>query len=100
MKVLILAGGEGSRLWPLSKNSYPKQFIHFFDGESLLQKTISRFIEMPFVEDITVITNAAYQTLVEEQIKGMERVSVLIEPCSRNTAPAIRLCFKISPREL
>jgi len=57
MKVLILAGGSGTRLWPLSRHDLPKQFLHFGAPLSLLQKTAKRFLHSPLTEEIVVLTN-------------------------------------------
>ncbi|HSW73042.1 MAG TPA: mannose-1-phosphate guanylyltransferase [Chlamydiales bacterium] len=97
MQVVILAGGGGTRLWPLSKKSFPKQFMHFGDGKSLLQKTVIRFLEAPFVEEILISTNALYAPLVETQISKIDpqkKCKLLIEPASKNTAGAICLAIK------
>lgn len=97
MQIVILAGGGGTRLWPLSKKGFPKQFMQFGDGKSLLQKTVIRFLEAPFVESILISTNALYGPLVEAQIAKIDfkkKCKILIEPASKNTAPAICLAVK------
>lgn len=97
MRVVVLTGGQGSRLWPLSRESFPKQFLHFGDGESLLQKTVRRMANFPLTEEIVLSTNAAYAPLVGEQVQKMgvqEKCHVLIEPERRNTAAAIALAVK------
>ena len=97
MKVIVLAGGGGTRLWPLSRQDFPKQFLHFDDHLSLLQKTVGRFLNVSFAEDVVVATSCQYQTLVEQQLNQMEgenKADILIEPARRNTAPAIALAVK------
>lgn len=97
MKVLILAGGSGSRLWPSSRTSLPKQFLSFGNRESLLQMTIRRFLSTFDVDDFLIMTNQEYVELVKEQVREIdERLEqqVLIEPHRRNTAPAIALAVK------
>lgn len=97
MKVIILTGGSGVRLWPLSKDSFPKQFLHFGDGESLLQKTLKRIEKYPGVEEIVLSTNGSYAHLVKLQIEKLgllNRCHILIEPQQKNTAPAIALAVK------
>jgi len=64
MKTLILAGGSGTRLWPLSRRYYPKQFIKLFDGKSLFQKTVERSLLMSNPEDVFVITNKKHRFMV------------------------------------
>ena len=59
MKYIILAGGSGTRLWPFSRSSFPKQFMHFGDEESLLQKTVKRFYPAVKPIDIIIVTNQA-----------------------------------------
>ncbi len=97
MKVVILAGGSGTRLWPFSRSSFPKQFLHFGDGQSLLQKTIKRFLPAVHPNDILVVTNQSYYHLVKTQITALDQRlenQILIEPEKKNTAPAICLAVK------
>lgn len=97
MKYIILAGGSGTRLWPFSRNSFPKQFLHFGDGESLLQKTIKRFYPAVSPNDILVITNQDYFHLVKNQLAAIDvslEKQIIVEPERKNTAPAICLAVK------
>lgn len=97
MKHIILAGGSGTRLWPFSRNCYPKQFLHFGDDESLLQKTIRRFYPKSSVEDIIVVTGDAYLQVAKKQLCAIDPAferQILVEPNKRNTAPAICLAVK------
>ncbi len=91
---VILAGGSGTRLWPLSKPGTPKQFLSLFGGRTLLQETIARILPLP-ARHLLVVTGAAQQLETEAQLRdlglGQDRVTVLAEPCARNTAPAIAL---------
>lgn len=94
MKVFILAGGSGTRLWPISRKRYPKQFIRIMDEErSLFQKTFERSLKLTGIEDIYVITNKEYRYLVmgEFEVLGYDynKDNVLLEPVARNTLPAI-----------
>ena len=86
MRALILAGGIGKRLWPLSSDETPKQFLSFGEGVSLLQKTVRRFHAMEHL----IVTHKRYTELVAEETKG----AVLVEPESKSTAPAILLGVK------
>jgi mannose-1-phosphate guanylyltransferase len=87
---VIMAGGVGSRFWPVSRNSYPKQFIDILGtGKSLLQLTYQRFLKIFPAENIFIVTNIAYVDLVKEQIKGIDPKQILAEPIARNTAPCI-----------
>lgn len=92
---LILAGGAGTRLRPLSSDDNPKQFLRIFDGASLLQKTYGRAKHLS--SSIYISTNEQYARKCEEQLG---KVNILTEPARRNNAPAIALCcFEIEARE-
>lgn len=97
MKVIILAGGSGTRLWPLSRSRHPKQFLNFGDGLSLLQKTVARFLpEVPF-QDFLIVTNQEYVHLVHAQLSALHPElsgQVIVEPVGKNTAPAIALAVR------
>ena len=90
MKTLILAGGSGTRLFPLSREHYPKQFIPLFDNESLFQKTIKRALLFSSPQDIAIVTNKEHRFLVRDQLAAIGCNSKVIEePVGRNTLPAI-----------
>lgn len=93
MKLIILAGGGGTRLFPLSRARHPKQFLKITGNESLLQQTINRFLGLILPKDIVVVTNEEYIFHVQADLKeiGAESASVICEPTARNTAPAIAL---------
>jgi mannose-1-phosphate guanylyltransferase len=95
---VIMAGGIGSRFWPVSRTEHPKQFIDILGtGQTLLQQTYSRFLRICPKENIFIVTNEAYEKLVMEQLKGIASNNVLQEPARRNTAPCIAYaCYKIS----
>ncbi|RCH55876.1 mannose-1-phosphate guanylyltransferase [Mucilaginibacter hurinus] len=94
---IIMAGGIGSRFWPISRTSYPKQFIDILGtGKTLIQNTYERFLKVCPAENIFVVTNENYAQLVKEQIPGMADNQILTEPVMRNTAPCVAYgCFKI-----
>ena len=87
---VIMAGGIGSRFWPLSKNNYPKQFLDVLGtGKSFIRATFERFLPLVPAEHFLVVTNAAYKQLVLEQLPELAPDQVLCEPMRRNTAPCI-----------
>jgi mannose-1-phosphate guanylyltransferase len=96
---VILAGGAGTRLRPLSSDENPKQFLKLFDGRSLLQLTWERVSRLLPPEAIFVSTNVQYADKCREHLPRMPHGNVLAEPARRNTAPAIALCtFAIEQR--
>jgi len=91
--LVIMAGGVGSRFWPMSTESRPKQFIDMLGtGRSLLQMTLERFGDICPTENVWVVTNRAYAAIVREQLPGLPEGDILLEPCRRNTAPCIAYC--------
>lgn len=94
---IIMAGGIGSRFWPVSKTKKPKQFIDVLGtGESLLQTTYRRFERLCPKENIYIVTNKQYRDIVFEQLDGIDGECVLLEPIRRNTAPCVAYAnFKI-----
>ena len=94
MKVLLLAGGTGTRLWPLSRKRYPKQFIKLFNAEtSLFQEAFNRSALLTDVKDIFIVTNENYKFLIIDQIEELgfdyDNDNILVEPEGKNTLPAI-----------
>lgn len=88
--VVIMAGGVGGRLWPMSTSETPKQFIDILGtGRTLLQLTVDRFEGMCPRENVWVITNARYADLVRAQLPELLPWNILLEPCRRNTAPCV-----------
>ena len=87
---VIMAGGIGSRFWPMSRTAHPKQFIDILGtGRTLLQSTFDRFLPVCPSENIFVVTNEAYKSLVLEQLRGLKPENLLCEPARKNTAPCI-----------
>lgn len=85
-----MGGGIGSRFWPFSRESYPKQFLDFFgSGRSLLQMTYDRFAKIIPQDNIYVVTNEIYAGLIREQLPQLSDRQILLEPARRNTAPCI-----------
>ena len=88
--LVIMAGGVGSRFWPMSTAERPKQFIDVLGtGKTLLQLTVKRFGALVDPKNVWVVTNEKYADIVSEQLPDMPRENILCEPCRRNTAPCI-----------
>ena len=88
--LVIMAGGVGSRFWPMSTAEKPKQFIDVLGtGKTLLQLTVERFGQLVPAENVWVVTNEKYADIVAKQLPDMPRQNILCEPCRRNTAPCI-----------
>lgn len=91
MKCIVLAGGSGDRLWPLSRKNYPKQFINIKNNRSLFQETIARNI--PFCDEFYIITQEKYQNIAEGQLKVFQglKYRCFLETEGRKTAPAVAI---------
>ena len=94
---MILAGGKGLRLWPVSREAYPKQFVDIFGvGRTQLQQTFDRMLKLIPLENIFVSTYRAYTQLVEEQLPELPKQNILSEPIYRNTAPSTAwACYRV-----
>ena len=92
---VILCGGSGSRLWPLSRESFPKQYLSLNsnDGKTFLQKTQERLHGLDNVEDPIIICNESHRFIVAEQLRAINisPKKIILEPFGRNTAPALSL---------
>lgn len=99
--VVVMAGGVGSRFWPLSTPEYPKQFIDILGcGRTLIQLTVDRFKGICPMSNFWVVTNAKYVEIVNEQLPDIPAEHILAEPASRNTAPCIAwACWSIKKED-
>ena len=93
-----MAGGLGTRFWPMSRTSHPKQFIDILGtGQTLIQQTYNRFLSICKKDQIYIVTNEIYRALIKEQIPEITDKQILCEPARRNTAPCIAYaCYKIA----
>jgi len=93
LKPIILCGGAGSRLWPLSREAHPKPFIRLGDDQSLLQKAFIRAAQLPGVTEVLTVTNRDFVFQTEDELRGVNTghlpLSYLLEPVGRNTAAAV-----------
>jgi len=98
--VVLMAGGIGTRFWPYSRNSKPKQFLDVLGtGKTLLQSTHERFLPLCPKENIFVVTNVEHVALTREQIPSIEPDQLLAEPMRKNTAPCVAYaCHKIAKK--
>ncbi len=98
--VVIMAGGIGSRLWPMSTTDFPKQFIDVLGvGKSLLQLTVERFLPVCPIENFWIVTSERFVNLVRQQLPDVPVEHILAEPEARNTAPCIGYaCWKIKKK--
>ena len=95
--IVIMAGGIGSRFWPMSTPEYPKQFIDVMGcGKSLIQLTVERFLPLCPIQNFWVVTSEKYTAIVKKQLPELPESHILAEPEARNTAPCIAYaCWKI-----
>src|SRR5512134_1039051 len=88
---VILCGGSGTRLWPLSRQLLPKQFLPLVSERTMLQETVARLQGLPGAEPPTIVSNHEHRFLVAEQLRAIDVTprAQILEPAGRNTAPAV-----------
>ncbi|HSX30379.1 MAG TPA: sugar phosphate nucleotidyltransferase, partial [Candidatus Saccharimonadales bacterium] len=91
MKLIIFCGGSGTRLWPLSRHGFPKQFIKMFDGKSTFQLAIERVAPAFGIENIIISTSKAYRKYITEQVPELPLTNIVEEPEKRDLGPAVGL---------
>ena len=88
--LVIMAGGIGSRFWPMSTPQCPKQFLDIMGtGRTMIQQTFDRFGSLIDINHVWVVTSKNFQSLVSQQLQGINPQHILLEPCMRNTAPCV-----------
>ena len=99
IKAVIMAGGSGSRLWPLSRATHPKQFLALNAEETMLQCTVKRLFSLD-ISSVTILCNEEHRFFVAEQMRQMDMLSqIILEPTGRNTAPALTLAALLSDED-
>src|ERR1043165_4741310 len=99
--VAIMAGGIGSRFWPMSRTAYPKQFLDILNtGKTLIQQTYDRYKKLVPEENIFIITSAEYVSIVKQQLPQIKEENILGEPSRKNTAPCVAyISFKLLKKD-
>ena len=99
--VAIMAGGIGSRFWPISRTAYPKQFLDVLNtGKTLIQWTYERYTQFIPAENIYIVTSEEYVSIVEKQLPNLPKENILAEPSKKNTAPCIAyISFKLAQKD-
>ena len=98
MYAVVLAGGGGTRLWPLSTPERPKPFLRLLGDESLIQRTVARLAPLIGPEDVFVVTDRRYLTLLADQLPDVPAANLIGEPMGRNTAAAVALAAEAIAR--
>lgn len=98
MYAVVLAGGGGTRLWPLSRPERPKPFLALLGDETLIQRTVSRLAPLIAAKDVYVVTDRRYLALAAEQLPGVPAANLIGEPVGRNTAAAVALAAEAIDR--
>ncbi|OQX71936.1 MAG: mannose-1-phosphate guanylyltransferase [Candidatus Cloacimonas sp. 4484_275] len=99
MIALIMAGGIGSRFWPLSRESNPKQFLKIVSEKSMIQMTVERLLPKIRIDDIYIVTSASQTKLVKKHLPDLPEENIIIEPFGMNTAPCIALSAEYLARK-
>ena len=99
--VAIMAGGIGSRFWPMSRTAHPKQFLDILGvGKTLIQQTFERYSKLVPEENIYIVTSREYVNTVKQQLPSLPAANILSEPSRKNTAPCIAyIAFKLLQKD-
>ncbi|MGD8748626.1 MAG: mannose-1-phosphate guanylyltransferase [Balneolaceae bacterium] len=99
LHAVIMAGGSGTRFWPRSTETHPKQFLKIFGDRTMLQSTVDRIKSLIPAERVWVITNQRYVSLVQEQLPDVPKGNIVGEPIARNTAPCVALAAALIQKQ-
>ena len=88
---VIIAGGRGTRFWPISRKKRPKQLLNIIGDQSMLQMTVDRLRKIRFIEDIYIATGKDLAKTISKEVEGVPRKNIIVEPSGKNTAPSIGL---------
>ncbi len=99
MQCVIMAGGRGTRFWPYSRTSRPKQLLNIVGDVSMLQMTVDRLSKIPSVQDIYIVTGRDLEDSIRQEVVGVKPENIIVEPSGKNTAPciglsAVKLCLE------
>lgn len=99
VKAIVMAGGSGTRFWPLSRQHLPKQFLCLDGNRSLIQQTVDRIQPLVGLADVRIITNEKHRMRTREQLPDVHDDQIIAEPCGRDTAPCIALAAALSEQD-
>ena len=91
MYCVVMAGGSGTRFWPMSRQLKPKQLLKIVGNQTMLQITVDRLMKCKKTDDIFISTRKDLSTVIEKEIKGVKPKNIIAEPSGKNTAPCIGL---------
>ena len=91
INAVIMAGGRGTRFWPLSREARPKQLLKILGDSSMLQMTVDRLRKISFVEEIYIICGADLKRKISRNLEGVKTRNIIVEPSGKNTLPSIGL---------
>ena len=99
MKIVIMAGGSGTRLWPVSTKNRPKQFQKLLGETTMLQESVTRLLDVFDIKDIFISTNTTYREEIIRELPELPIENIILEPAKRDTAPAIGLAAVLTGAE-
>ncbi len=86
-----MAGGHGTRFWPVSRKNRPKQLLNIIGDQTMLQMTVDRLRKIRFIEDIYIVVGSDLAKTIEKEVEGVPKKNIIVEPSGKNTAPSIGL---------